>query len=201
MSGESRLATEPGEGGVVRRVVLVGFMAAGKSVVGKTLARRLGWSFYDVDSEAAASAGAPVAEIFARAGETAFRRLEAELAAQALGRDRVVIATGGGWPRNRWSGWPRLPPGTLSVWLAVSAREGVRRARADGLALRPVLAAGDPVARAEELLAARVSAYREASVHVHTDGQDPDDIARRIARLVCEDPAPSSDPSGGTNGG
>jgi len=183
-----------------RRVVLVGFMAAGKTSVGEALARRLGWGFVDVDRAVEARSGASIAELFAGAGEAAFRELEAEAARAAIGGDEVVVATGGGWPSSERSGWPSLPAGTLSVWLRVGPEEAVRRAGAEGIGRRPRLSAADPLAAAESLLAEREPSYRLAALHVQTGGRDPESIAADLARAVRGARAGATDHPGGTNG-
>ncbi|HSM35013.1 MAG TPA: shikimate kinase [Longimicrobiales bacterium] len=182
-----------------RRVVLVGFMAAGKTSVGAALARRLGWMFVDVDADVERAAGASIPEIFRREGEATFRRLEAAATEDALRSDAVVIASGGGWPSNPFADWPELPPGTVSVWLRVGGREAVRRARAQGLVDRPLLVGDDPAAAAEELLAARDAAYRQAAIHVDTGGRGPEEIAAELARAVRTAGGRARDPSSGTN--
>ena len=78
------------------RVVLTGFMGAGKSTVGRLLAGRLGWDFVDVDDAIVSKAGMPVAEIFAKYGEFVFRRMETSAIAHALGGRNTVVALGGG---------------------------------------------------------------------------------------------------------
>ncbi len=183
-----------------RRVVLVGFMAAGKTTVGEALARRLGWRFVDVDRVVEQRAGTPIPELFAGAGEAAFRELEAKAARAALAEDEVVVATGGGWPSSTVGDWPSLPDGTLSVWLRVTAEEAVCRAGAEGLDRRPRLAAGDPLAPAAELLAERETAYRVAGLHVQTGGRDPESIAAELARAVRDARASAADRPCGTNG-
>ena len=81
-----------------QRVVLTGFMGAGKSTIGKLLAEQIGWRFIDVDREIEAKAGMTVAEIFVKLGEFVFRRMETSAIAHALGERRVLIALGGGAP-------------------------------------------------------------------------------------------------------
>ncbi len=81
-----------------QRIVLTGFMGAGKSTVGQLLAERLGWRLIDVDRAVEERAGMGVAAIFADLGEFAFRRMETSAIARALGERRVVIALGGGAP-------------------------------------------------------------------------------------------------------
>jgi shikimate kinase len=190
---------QPDPGTTAHRVVLVGFMAAGKTSVGAILARRLGWGFVDVDAEVERAAEATIPEIFRREGEASFRRLEAAATREALRGQGVVVASGGGWPANPFADWPDLPPGTVSVWLRVDAGEAVRRARAQGPVERPLLAGDDPGAAAEELLADREAAYRQAAIHVDTGGRGPEEIAARLARAVRPPGARARDPSSGTN--
>jgi shikimate kinase len=115
--------------GPVARVVLVGMMGAGKTVVGAALAARLGWTHLDLDREVERRDGRPVARIFAEDGEARFRALEAAAGAALAGRARVVLSSGGGWAA-RAGALESLGPGTLAVWLRVPAEEAVRRAAA-----------------------------------------------------------------------
>jgi shikimate kinase len=84
--------------GRLHRVVLTGFMGAGKSTIGRILADRLGWEFLDLDTYIEARAGLTVPDIFAIHGEQRFRELESQALASALGRQNVVLALGGGAP-------------------------------------------------------------------------------------------------------
>ena len=102
----------------VRRIVLTGFMGAGKSTVGRLLAAELGWAFLDLDARIEARAGAAVPELFALHGEAHFRRLESSALASALRESQIVLALGGGAPETLTN---RLlleqTPGTLTVFL------------------------------------------------------------------------------------
>src|SRR5271170_3656293 len=79
-----------------RRIVLVGFMGAGKSTTGPILAERLGWRFIDTDHYLQAKTGCSISEMFLEQGEAAFRQLEAEVFAELHRDDELVIALGGG---------------------------------------------------------------------------------------------------------
>jgi shikimate kinase len=82
----------------LQRIVLTGFMGAGKSTIGRLLADRLGWEFLDLDASIEERAGITVPEIFALHGEPHFRKLESQALAAALGRSNLVLALGGGAP-------------------------------------------------------------------------------------------------------
>jgi shikimate kinase len=102
----------------LRRIVLTGFMGAGKSTVGRLLAARLGWTFLDLDNHLESRAGLTVPEIFALHGEPHFRRLESSALASALGCPNTVIALGGGTPElltNRLL--LEQTPGTVTIFL------------------------------------------------------------------------------------
>jgi len=184
-SSEGKGPSVGGSGHRATRIVLVGFMGAGKSAVGRALAARLGWRFVDVDDAVEEREGRGVAEIFAESGEARFRALEAEAAAELLADRRVVVATGGGWGAH--PGRLRaLPDDTLAVWLEVSPETAVRRAaRQPGR--RPLLEGADPVGVARELLAERVPHYAHAQTTVDTEGRSVDDVTTRILEILEEE--------------
>jgi shikimate kinase len=182
--GGGETGAEPGRsqpGGRVRRILLVGFMAAGKSTVGRILADQLGWRFVDVDAEIERRAGRSIAEIFRTDGEAAFRVLEAELVASLDSADRSVIAPGGGWAAR--PGALEVRSGTVTVWLRVSPEEAVRRARAARLA-RPLLETDDPLATARELLGLREPFYRQARIWIDAEQRGPHAIANEIRERI-----------------
>ncbi len=163
-------------------IVLVGFMGAGKTTVGRALATRLGLGFVDTDELVETRAGASVAEIFATGGEAAFRELEREVAAEVLvGEDRVVALGGGaiGDPATcaalEW---------TTVVHLDVGFNEAMKRVGTD--AARPLLS-GDPRA----LHAERRPLYdRLADITVDTDGLMVDDVVSKVVDRLH--PAPKA---------
>ena len=162
----------------IERVVLLGFMAAGKTAVGAELARRLGWEHLDLDREIERREGRSVAGIFAAEGEGRFRELEARATAELARRARVVVSPGGGWITGAGN-LQALGPGTLAVWLQVSPDEAVRRAGASP-GERPLLAGPDPLEAARRLLEARESLYARAGLHVDTEGRSPGEVAAII---------------------
>jgi shikimate kinase len=89
------VATPPAH---LRRLVLTGFMGAGKTTVGRLLAARLNWEFLDLDAYIESRTGLSIPSIFSTHGEARFRQLESTALASALGRNRLVLALGGGAP-------------------------------------------------------------------------------------------------------
>jgi len=162
-------------------IFLIGFMASGKTTVGRLLAERLDWSFVDLDKVIEDGAGRTVAEIFAAEGEAGFRKRETEALQAVAERRMVVVATGGGAPCRDENIEAMLAAGRV-FWLDVSPEEAVRRAgKASG---RPLLdGAADPVEAARKLLDGRLPYYRRAHAGVVTIDQSPGEIVNELLRV------------------
>lgn len=157
----------------------MGFMASGKSTVGKLLADRLGWPLVDVDAEIVSRFGAGIPELFETRGEAWFRRVEGEVVRSSVDLDGFVVVPGGGWA-SASRGLQALAEDVLSVWLQVSADSAVRRAAEQGPG-RPLLdEADDPLQRSRDLLAERTPVYRSATLHLDTEGRSPVEVADQI---------------------
>lgn len=156
------------------RVVLVGFMAAGKSSVGACLAELLGWSFVDLDRLIEAGASHSVAEIFRDAGEPAFRRLEQRAAEAAQGMVRCVVAAGGGAFADART-LATLQAGAVTVWLRCDLETVLARLPLD--ASRPL--AGNRE-RIGQLMAEREPFYRRADLTVDATSGAVRDTTRRV---------------------
>jgi shikimate kinase len=160
------------------RVVLVGMMGAGKTTVGRQLAGRLGWRFFDSDAMVEESTGSTVAALFAAGGEAAFRTEESRVLVEALEADgpAVVSAAGGAVldPGNR----ELLSTVGAVVWLR--AEPATLAARVGTGAGRPLLD-GDPAGALAELDAVRRPLYGEvADVIVDVDDLDASTVVDRI---------------------
>jgi shikimate kinase len=164
-----------------RSIVLIGFMGAGKSAVGRAIADATGAELIDTDALVEAAAGAPVAEIFAREGERGFRAREADAVAEAASKPGRVIACGGGAILALRNYQVLREAGDI-VYLRAS-RDALRaRLAEDDATTRPLLADSQAFDR---LLAERTPAYEAAAdVIVDTDGRELEQIAADvIARL------------------
>jgi shikimate kinase len=116
-------------------IVLIGFMGAGKSTIGRLLAERLGQPFLDSDLVIEQRAGLAVREIFERDGEPAFRELEHQVVADLLAGPQTVLALGGGAPQDERT--RRLLGTAQVVYLRVSYQEALQRVSNDRF--RPLL--------------------------------------------------------------
>jgi shikimate kinase len=164
-----------------RRIVLTGFMASGKSTIGPLLARRLGWSFLDVDEVIEAEAGLTVAEIFARHGESAFRDREQATIARLLFGDALVLALGGGAIERAETRAALLTaPGSLLIHLEVQLATAL--ARCSGAEhTRPLLADQASVASRYQR---RLPLYRAAHLSIPVDALTPDEIVEAILQAA-----------------
>jgi shikimate kinase len=155
-------------------------MGAGKSAVGRLLARRLGYRFEDMDRRIEKRTGRKVAAIFRERGEEAFREEERSEARTLAGLEHRVIAAGGGAfsrPETR----ALLQQGALTLWLRCDLDTMIARLPADSS--RP-LAGNRAIMRA--LLAEREPSYRLADLTVDASAGTPQEVADRIAGLIRE---------------
>lgn len=161
--------------------ILIGPMAAGKTVVGKRLAHLLGVGFTDLDQEVTRRTGSTIPEIFEVGGEQGFRELEAEVLADLLAGGRGVVSLGGGAPTHAPN--RELLRERPTVLIEIDEAAAGRRLR--GGKGRPMLAGPDPLARWREIRDARLPVYREIARH-RVDGStaSPDGVARAIIRLL-----------------
>ena len=164
-----------------RPIVLVGLMGAGKSTVGRRLARRLGLPFIDSDAAIEDAAGCSAAEVYERYGEADFRDGERRLVARLIEGEVRVIATGGGAyidPRTR----KLLNERSITIWL--DAPVEVLADRTSRRDTRPLLRNGDPKGTLQRLANERSPSYAEAHIHVRSGNGAHGEVVESIVTAL-----------------
>jgi len=163
---------------------LVGFMGTGKTTVGRAVAHRIGFHLLDSDHEIERLQGKSIPEIFAQAGEPAFRAMEREFIEHGHPATRTLVACGGGLV---------VQPGTLDmlkgkgVVICLHASVESILARTARQRNRPLLEVEDPEARIRTLYAAREPIYRASGTLILTDSRPLADIAAHVIRAWRRD--------------
>jgi shikimate kinase len=161
-----------------QNLFLIGPMGAGKSAVGRQLARLLHMSFIDTDDEIEARTGVDIPFIFEKEGEEGFRKRETKVIDELTQRDDIVLATGGGAvvdPQNR----NFLGARGFVVYLHTTVEQQLERTRRGRH--RPLLESDNPRQVLEELMASRDPQYREiADLVIETDGRRVKAVASEI---------------------
>ena len=178
-------------------IVLIGFMASGKTSVGRRVAKRLGYRFMDTDQLIESEQGRAIADIFAAEGEPHFRGLETQLLARLRRCDNHVFSTGGGIITT---------PGNLEllkrigvvVFLKADLEDILRRLEHDKR--RPKVQGGDLRTKVTTLHGERLPLYQQADVVIETLGKTPNLVAGEVIRRATgfrRDPAPAPEEAAG----
>lgn len=163
-------------------IFLVGLMGAGKSTIGRQLARELGKQFRDSDSEIEKRTGVSIDVIFDIEGEQGFRRRETRMLQELVEERGIVLATGGGAilaSDNR----QLLRDNGLIIYLKASAEHLAGRVKLDRR--RPLLQTGDKLAKIRELMTQREPVYQQlADMVVETNNRSIPRVVREISKMI-----------------
>jgi len=162
-------------------IVLVGLMGAGKTTVGRRLARELGIEFADADAEIEKAAGISIPEIFEKYGEPAFREGERKVISRLLDEAPHVLATGGGAFMNDDTR-ASIKAKSASVWL--DADIPILLERVGRKNNRPLLETGDPETILRKLADERYPVYAKADIRVKSDGGAHEDVVEAIINAL-----------------
>lgn len=172
-----------------RKIILTGYRATGKTLVGLMLAQHLHLDFLDMDEMLEARAGQPIRQIVAQQGWGQFRLLERDLLAELVCRKDVVISTGGGAILHQEI-WNLLRQTGLTVWLTADIDTICSRLAADGKSTsqRPSLTDSDIYAEVAQVLAEREPLYEKGShLTVDTSNKTSGEIVHIIETVLGDD--------------
>ncbi|MEK6593577.1 MAG: shikimate kinase [Pseudomonadota bacterium] len=165
-------------------IFLVGLMGAGKTSVGKMLAKRLNKAFCDSDQEIERTTGVRIPVIFEIEGEDGFRLRECKMLAELVRRKNIVLATGGGAILSAHNRKLLAAHGTV-IYLHAAINDLWRRTRYDKS--RPLLQTDDPLGKLQELLTQRDPLYREiANLIIDTGNQSLGSLAHKIEQQLAQ---------------
>jgi shikimate kinase len=171
------------------KAVLVGMPGAGKSTVGRRLAKAMHLPLLDTDIKIVETTGRSIADLFVE-GEQEFRRIEEDVVRAALAEHDGILSLGGGAITS--PGVRDALAGHTVIYLEISATEGIRRTT--GGTVRPLLAGGDPAEKYRALLSQRAPLYRRvATMRVNTNRRNPGAVVRHIVSRL-ETPQPDGSP-------
>ncbi len=163
-------------------LIMVGLPGAGKSTVGRIVARTLGWPFLDFDLEIARRAGKSIVKLFADEGETAFRARELALTMEVRSMPPLVMAPGGGWVTIPDVLALVRPPARI-VHLSVSPEAALLRLARSRM-VRPLLRTNNPRASMESLWASRAGLYAQADLVIDVERVDSQHVIQMVVALA-----------------
>lgn len=162
-------------------IVLTGFMGAGKSTVGKLLARKMNLNLVDTDEEIEKKTGMSIPEIFEKFGEGKFREIEAEVVKEVSKLSKTIIVTGGGVVLKK-ENINELRKRGMVVYLHAEPEVVYSRIKEDKS--RPLLQSGNPLKRIKELMEFRKPFYKNYDIKVDTSDLSVEEVVDKIIKSV-----------------
>ncbi|MGH7807782.1 MAG: shikimate kinase [Thermodesulfobacteriota bacterium] len=166
---------------ISKNIFLMGFMGAGKTRVGKILAKSLEMSFVDLDVEIEKELGMTIPEIFSTHGEDLFRDTESKVLSSVAQRGGQVVATGGGVVL-REENWEVMEKEGLTIYLKAPAVVLYNRVKDN--TSRPLLHVDNPFEKVQELLSMRIPLYEKADLIVDTERISPQEAVQEIGNKL-----------------
>jgi len=161
-------------------IILTGFMATGKTTIGRLISEQLDYEFVDTDLLIENRYGQKITEIFREKGEAVFRTMEMDVARELGRKERLVIATGGGLVLNPIN-VAALNKQGLIFCLVATPEDILERASCDG-AVRPLIEGPNPMERITKLMKEREGVYRHFT-QVETTGKSPEEVVEMLLAL------------------
>ena len=166
----------------MRNVILIGFMGAGKTTVGKALAKECKLSFVDTDERIEEEQNRSISDIFAKEGESFFRNLETQQLRKLRKEEEGVISVGGGLPVQE-ANWDLLKQLGTTIYLKASKETLVERLQGDSK--RPLLQGGELEMKISSLMNQREAIYEKVADRIIvTDGKQLKDIIEEIKKEI-----------------
>jgi XRE family aerobic/anaerobic benzoate catabolism transcriptional regulator len=167
-------------------IALIGLRGAGKTTIGKRLAKTIKKPFLELDQMIEDEAGLRLDEVFELHGEAYYRRLEREVLRRFLSIGKsAILAAGGGLVTDRFT-YDMLKQGTLTVWLKARPEDYLARVAAQG-DRRPTAGRAEPLTELRELLKERETLYAEAEVTIETSEKTLEEITRNLIQKASMD--------------
>ncbi len=173
-----------------KNIILLGFMACGKTFTSRELARLLGRERVSTDEVIEQREGRTIADIFAQSGEPYFRQVECEIIKELSARDGLIIDCGGGVAVNP-DNFAALQSNGISFYLVASPEAIERRTR--GKTDRPLLNVSDPLSKIKELLAKRDPYYRKADFLIDSNEDNIGKVVDEILHILSSSTTHSPD--------
>ena len=159
-------------------IVLTGFMGTGKSAVGKILAKKLGWEFFDIDQIIEEEVEIKISEIFAKKGEAYFREVESKAVKLLSMLDQAVISCGGGVVL-RADNMDELEHNGVVICLTANTEAILERTKGDN---RPLLKVPNPAEKIKDMVKTREPYYKRCKLMIDTSDFSAEEVAEEILR-------------------
>jgi XRE family transcriptional regulator, aerobic/anaerobic benzoate catabolism transcriptional regulator len=172
-------------------ITLIGLRGAGKTTLGRRLAKHRGVPFFELDREIEREYGATIGEILQLHGQPGYRRFERETLQSVIAKNPAAVIEAGGGLAADPETLPLLLERSLAVWVRASPEEHMQRVIDQG-DLRPMARSREAMRELKDILHAREPFYRQAHLHLNTSGRTADQSFKGLLEMLEMTPSPPS---------